>query len=93
VERFGRYQLSKRLVRVGSDCLRKEMSTDRLRLNAIKICAECILLSRRNERDRELLRELREELWGIMSEVDRRLAEYESKRCGGERLGYPRGAK
>jgi hypothetical protein len=82
VRKFGEFRLSKGVIRVGCDYFRKEMSADPFRLKAIKICAQSVLCSRRNEPDRELFKELRQELCAIISEADSRLKQYENGRGG-----------
>lgn len=82
VRKFGGFQLSKEVIRVGRDYLRKEMSADPSRLEAVKICAESVLWSRRNERDRELFKKLRQELCAIISDADSKLKQYDNGHRG-----------
>lgn len=81
VRHFGESQLSKRVIRVGCDYLRREMRPNPSRLTSIKICAECVWLSRRTESDRELLRELKRELDAIICEANDKLKAYGSGHC------------
>jgi len=78
VRYFGESQLSKRVIRVGCDYLRREMRHNRSRLMSIKICAECVWWSRRTESDRELLEELRRGLDAIIFEANDKLKAYRS---------------
>lgn len=78
---FGQSQLSKRVIRVGCDYLRREMRPNRSRLMSIKICAECVWLSRRTESDRELLEELKRELDAIICEANDKLKAYGNGHC------------
>ena len=81
VRNFGESQLSKRVIRVGCDYLRGQLRLDRSRLMSIKMCAECVLLWRRNASDRELLRELEQELDAIIREADDKIEQYDNEHC------------